>query len=61
MDQGLDEALTAGATRLGTTDAARIALGPDLDHLDDPGDGLIGCLDIKPDEDLDSVIYELDS
>lgn len=65
LDDDADDALTARAAKLGTTrsalvrDAVRASLGADL-RTSDPVDGLIGWLDVEPDDDIDAVIYGLD-
>ncbi|MDE0234283.1 MAG: ribbon-helix-helix domain-containing protein [bacterium] len=59
----LDEALSAEATRLGTSrsalvrDAVRASLEAYFDNPADAFDELIGGVDVDPDDDLDSVIY----
>ena len=66
MDESLDDALTAEAAHRGVSrsslvrDAVRVALADVIGGTSDPIDGLIGWLDIDPDEDIDSVVYGLD-
>lgn len=63
VDADLDEALSAEATRLGTSrsalvrDAVRAWLEAYFDAPGDAVDDLIGSLDVDPDDDLDSVAY----
>jgi len=63
LEPDLDEALSAEATRLGTSrsalvrDAVRASLEAYFDTPGDAVDELIGGLDVDPDDDLDWVIY----
>lgn len=64
MDDDLDDALSAKAFRLGISrsalvrDAVRLSLRADSGDPGDPVDELIGWLDVEPEDDIDSVIYE---
>ena len=64
MDEDLDDALSAEAARLGTSrsalvrDAVRRSLSTDFRSSGDSVDELIGWLDVEPDDDIDSVVYE---
>ena len=65
LDDEVDDALTAQAARQGTSGSAlvraavRASLASGLDDQPDPVDAVVGCLDIEPDDDIDSVIYGL--
>lgn len=64
MDDDLDDALSAKAFRLGISrsalvrDAVRLSLRADSGSPGDSVDELIGWLDVEPEDDIDSVIYE---
>lgn len=64
MDDDLDDALSAKAFRLGISrsalvrDAVRLSLRADSGGPGDSVDELIGWLDVEPEDDIDSVIYE---
>lgn len=64
MDDDLDDALSAKAFRLGISrsalvrDAVRLSLQADSGGPGDSVDELIGRLDVEPEDDIDSVIYE---
>ncbi len=66
LDEHLDEALSTRAAQMAVSrsslvrDAIRASLGAHLTTLADPVDNLIGCLDIEPGDDIDSVIYGLE-
>ena len=66
VDEDLDEALSTRAAQMGVSrsslvrDAVRASLSTHLTTVADPVDNLIGCLDIEPDDDIDSVIYGLE-
>ena len=65
LDDEVDDALTAQAARQGTSrsalvrDAVRASLASCLDDQRDAVDEVVGCLDVEPDDDIDSVIYGL--
>ncbi len=64
IDDDLDDALSAEAARLGTSrsavvrDTMRRSLSTSVDSLRDAVDEMIGWIDVEPDDDIDSVIYE---
>ena len=63
MDEGLSDARSARAARLGASlassvgDAVRTSLAEELQAAADPVDSLIGYLDIGPYDDIDAVVY----
>ena len=63
VDDDVDRALSAEATRLGTSrsavlrDAVRTSLHDYFENEPDPIDALIGSVDIDPVDDIDEVIY----
>ena len=67
IDDDIDDALTAAAARSGTSrsalvrDAVRASLAPSQVTSQDAVDELVGCLDIDRDDDIDTVVYELDA
>ena len=63
LEDDIDEALSVAAARRGISrsammrDAVRVALAAETEALADPLDGLVGSVDVEPDDDLDVVIY----
>ncbi|MDE0322260.1 MAG: ribbon-helix-helix domain-containing protein [Acidimicrobiaceae bacterium] len=68
IEPDIDDALSAAAARRGVSrsavvrEAVRRALHGDGDVLAaDPLDALVGSVDVAPDDDLDAVIYDIES